>query len=509
MNGFRLKSLTLALPIFLALSVTALAQQSASMAESELDALNTSALGAAPIGGHVYAFPVSTKSAEARKLIEQSLDQYENVLLDNSIDSARKATEKDPHFALAYAVWSFAARRTQPNPDALRKAELFATSAPADERLLVKFLTNVQKQDLLPAITSLNDLLERFPNDAHTLYLTSEWLYFQQDYDRSVRMMERIIKIDPNFAPAYNMLGYGKVETGAADPVSAINYLKKYAELEGGQPNPEDSLGEVSRYAGDDQGSLEHYNAALKLSPNFITSQIGLGDTYTLMGNFSHARAEYDKALAMSTNIRDHLHIEFQKALVNFWEGKPSVGLQTLATLERKAFGDHEPYSAFEIQEALALLAPTAAERFAKLHSMEKIYGSPVEGMSEADRNPSLAAIWRDDVRGHAELHQLDATHETVQKLEKLAAQSRDLIVENCYESARGYVYFAQKDFSNAGDELSADPHSPITVKWLITAREKSGDHRAAQSAKLRLKYLRAPTVEWFLATHADNTAAN
>jgi hypothetical protein len=46
-------------------------------------------------------------------------------------------------------------------------------------------------------------------------------------------------------------------------------------------------------------------------------------------------------------------------------------------------------------------------------------------------------------------------------------------------------------------------------VKWLITAREKSGDHRAAQSAKLRLKYLRAPTVEWFLATHADNTAAN
>jgi tetratricopeptide (TPR) repeat protein len=207
-------------------------------------------------------------------------------------------------------------------------------------------------------------------------------------------MMERIIKIDPNFAPAYNMLGYGKIETGAADPVSAINYLKKYAALEGGQPNPEDSLGEVSRYAGDDQGSLEHYHAALKLSPNFITSQIGLGDTYTLMGNFSRARAEYDKALAMSTNSRDRLHIEFQKALVNFWEGKPSVGLQTLATLERKAFGAHEPYSAFEIQEARALLAPTAAERFAKLHSMEKIYSSPVRN-ERSDRNPRLIYLAR------------------------------------------------------------------------------------------------------------------
>ena len=108
--------------------------------------------------------------------------------------------------------------------------------------------------------------------------------------------MEQIIKLNPDFAPAYNMLGYAKVETGDPDPAKAIAYLKKYAELEHDQPNPEDSLGEVSRYVGDDQGSLEHYRAALKLSPTFITSQTGLGDTYTLMGDFANARAEYDKA---------------------------------------------------------------------------------------------------------------------------------------------------------------------------------------------------------------------
>jgi tetratricopeptide (TPR) repeat protein len=509
MNCFQFKSLLLVIPAFLAIPAAARPQQSASVSEAETKAPRVTVAPVSPIGGQVFGFPVATKSAEARKLVEMALDQYENVLLDKSVQSARKATEKDPQSALAYAVWSFAARRTQPNPEALRRAETLAANAPADEQLLVKFLVNVQKDDMLPAIVSMNDLLARFPKDAHALYLTSEWLYFQQDYDRSVRMMEQIIALDPKFAPAYNMLGYGKVETGNPDPVTAIAYLKKYAALEVGQPNPEDSLGEVSRYAGDDRSSIEHYSAALKLSPTFITSQLGLGDTYTLMGNFSLARTEYDKALAMSTNGRDRFHIQYQKVLVNFWEGNNQAGLQVLAELERQASAAGEPYSVFEIQEARALLAPTAKERIEKLQSMEKIYFAPVEGMSDADRNPSLAAIWRDQVRIQAEQNQFDAAYETIQKLEKLAAKSRDLIVENCYESARGYVFYAQKEFQSAEDELSSDPHSPIALKWLASAREKLGDSKGAESAKLRLKYLRAPTAEWFLATRSGSSTAN
>src|SRR5690242_15038122 len=60
------------------------------------------------------SLPLATRSEDARKLVETAIDQYENVLLGNSTASAGQAAEKDPHFALAYAVWSFAARRTQP-----------------------------------------------------------------------------------------------------------------------------------------------------------------------------------------------------------------------------------------------------------------------------------------------------------------------------------------------------------------------------------------------------------
>ena len=482
------------------------AQQSASITEDS--AKPTIVAAPAASVPHVFAFAVSTKSADARRLVEVALDQYENVLLDRSEQSARQATEKDPDFALAYAVWSFASRRTQPNVQALHKAEALVSKASADEQLLVKFLTSVQKSDMLPAIVSMNELLARFPKDTHALYLTSEWLYFQQDYDRSVRMMEQIIKIDPNFAPAFNMLGYAKVETGDPDATKALAYLKRYVELQPGQPNPEDSLGEVSRYAGDDKGSLEHYSAALKITPNFITSQIGLGDTYTLMGKFENARAEYHKAWLMANNDRDRMHIEFQKAMVNFWEGNKTAGLQALAELDEKAQVLKDPYSVFEVQETRALLAAEPGEKIERLQAMEKIYSVPVPGMIGADRNTSLAAVLRDEARIHAELQQLQAADSAIAKLELLAAKSRDLIVGNCFESAKGYVFFARHDFQSAEDQLSADPHSPLAIKRLATAREMTGDGMGAESAQLRLKYLRAPTPEWYLATHPDKVSA-
>jgi hypothetical protein len=146
MNGFRLKSLTLALPIFLALSVTAPAQQSASMAESEPDALNTSAPGAAPIGGHVYAFPVSTRSAEAANWsnsLSNSTRTYCWTIPSTAPEKPPKKT-RTLRWRTQYGL-SLRAEPTKSRRPA--QSGTLRLSAPADERLLVKFLTNVQKQD--------------------------------------------------------------------------------------------------------------------------------------------------------------------------------------------------------------------------------------------------------------------------------------------------------------------------------------------------------------------------
>jgi predicted Zn-dependent protease len=447
--------------------------------------------------------PIATKSDDARKLLEKAVDQYENVLLDMSVDNAHKAATKDSHFALAFAVWSYAASRTQPAPEALQRAKALVSKAAPEEQLLVNWLIDVQEGDNLAAIGAMNDLLARFPNDKHILYLTSEWLYFQQDYDRSRRMMEKIVQIDPNFPPALNMLGYAYIETGDPDPAKAISYLKRYAALQPNQPNPQDSLGEVLRFAGDDQGSLEHYAASLKIITNFITSQVGLGDTCALMGDYTRARAEYDKAGLMATNSRDRLHGEFQKALVYFWEGQPEQGRKALDSLLEEARRQKDPYAQFEIGFGRAALSAEVAGELEQLRALEVTVEKPLSGMSEPDRHVFWASVLREEARVAALSGRASVAQEAIFKLESSAALTRDLIVENNYESARGYLLFAQSDFATAVDSLAADPHSPLALQQLALAQEKLGNTAAAENVRTRLKYQRAPTAEWYLVTHS------
>ena len=468
----------------------------------------------APLGHKALfgSLPIATRSDEARKLIEKAIDQYENVLLDQSVDSAHKATLKDSHSALAYAIWSYAANRNQPLPEAMQRAKALAPKATPDERLFVNWLLDVQQGDNIAAIETMNDLLSRFPEDKHVLYFTSEWLYLQEDYDRSRPMMEKILRIDPNFPPALNMLGYTYMLGSDPDPAKAISYLKRYAASAPNQPNPEDSLGEILRFAGDDQGSLEHYAAALKIITNFITSQYGLGDTCTLMGGYARARVEYDKAVTMATNNRDRLHVEFQKALVYFWEGHPEQGRKALDYLVEDARRRKEPNGEFEIGFARAMLTGDAAGELVQLRALEGAFQKPLGGMSEPDRHVSLASVLREEARVDAQNAKADAAQEALGKLERLATQTRNLIVANSYESARGYLLFAQGNFSSAADELAADPHSPLALQQLASAHEKLENPAAAEATRTRLKYQRAPTVEWYLAVHSaksDTPAGN
>ena len=448
------------------------------------------------------ALPVATHSAESLRLVEKSFDEYENVMLEESLSHARQAAEKDPKSAVAFAMWSFVARRDQPAPQALAKANALAASAPAEEKLLVHWMTATQSRDLLPAIQAMNDLLAKFPNDKHILYLTAEWLYFQQDYERSRKLFEASLKVDPNFPPALNMLGYAYIETGDPDPARAIAALQRYAELQPNQPNPRDSMGEIYRFAGNDQASLEQYSAALKISPTFYTSQIGLGDTAALMGDFTRARAELEKALPIAPSGRDKLHIAFQRALVNFWEGKPEQGRAELTALAERAAQEKDPYAQNEIGLGQAFLAAGTDEELKQLDAIEAKFASSFPPMSENDRQTALASMMRERVRVLSLNGKVDAASAVIQKLEALAVATRDSIVENCYDSARGYLLFAKGDFAGAVDALETDTQNPLVTRQAALAYESMGDDTAAAAAKMRLRYLRAPTPQWYLVSH-------
>jgi tetratricopeptide (TPR) repeat protein len=500
MNRMYRRSLALIFPVLLAAQITRAQEHPPRVEEARSRAGGSTRIAPAPLL-LFGAIPVSTRSQEARKFAEMSLDKYENVMLDDSVVLAQHATEKDPDFALGYALLSFASRRGIPNSAALARAKALLPHASPDEQLLVRWMTGIQDHNLLPAIASMNDLLKRYPKNKHVLYLTSEWLFLQQDFDRSQRMMESLLQIDPAFPPVLNMLGYSYIQSAHPDPNKAVASLKRYVAADPSSPNPEDSMGEVLRYVGDDQGSLEHYSAALQIDPTFFNSQLGLADTLTLMGKYDDARLEYDRAALVSENNRDLLHASFQKALVYFWEGRAEKGRSALSNLAAEAAQKNEPNAQFEIALGSAMLAADFASELHQLRALEEKLQNTVEGMSASDRNGALANVLCEEARVASQHGVPETAEQAISKLERLAAQSADLLVENPYETARGYLLLSQGDLANAVDELSANQLSPLAVQQLAVAQQKLGSPSTASEIFNQLKYQRAATVEWYLAS--------
>jgi hypothetical protein len=153
----------------------------------------------------------------------------------------------------------------------------------------------------------------------------------------------------------------------------------------------------------------------------------------------------------------------------------------------------------FEIDYARALLAPDSQSASDLLEAMENRLAHVPPDQVAYERNQEYATDVREEVRLALASHNMGDADALIQKLDQLAAASRDQKVENIYESSRGLVMSAKGDYANAVDELSCDLQSPLVVQQLIVAQQKLNNPQGLEKAQLRLKYLRTPTAEWYV----------
>ena len=155
------------------------------------------------------------------------------------------------------------------------------------------------------------------------------------------------------------------------------------------------------------------------------------------------------------------------------------------------------------------MLAPEASAELQQLEKLSVFLDRPLAGMSEADRGLNRAIVLRERARVAAFQGQKEEAQQFISQLAELANSSRDLVIQDYYESASGYLLFSQGDFAGAAARLAADPRSPLALQLLAAAQEKIGNTIAAQDARTRLKYLRGPNVEWYLVTRTKTLGAN
>src|ERR1700676_4221414 len=186
-----------------------------------------------------------------------------------------------------------------------------------------------------------------YPHDKHLLSLAGNWLMGENGNDQAQRFFEKALTIDKNYPAALNDLAY--VDARDRRFAKAFAAMDRYVALLPQEPNPQDSYGELRRMAGNFEGSVEHYRAALKIDPDFVTSQLGLGDTYALMGNQEQARIEYDKAIRFAQNEADRLSYGIQKAMTFVRDGKFAEADRLLQEIAQTAHAKEQ-----DLQEAQA-----------------------------------------------------------------------------------------------------------------------------------------------------------
>ena len=436
---------------------------------------------------------VTTSSSEARALFNDGWAKVQTFRFADALESWRKATQADPHLALAHVLIAY--HTTNPAEQVLEQEKALESKAYAgrEEELIVDWLANTVQSHWIPAIQAMNQAVQEFPNDGGLAWLAGTWLEIQQQPARAIPLFEKSVRIDPKFPEPWNELAYCNARLRNFD--KAFEAMKKYTALLPNESNPQDSFAEISRMAGRYEDALVHYRASLKLDPKFTMSQVGIADTYALMGEESRARAEYAIALQKAPTKIDATLWNLQSAITYVREGNTKAADEALQAVARQAhendLGNTEArayrmMAFYQKDFATALSLLDKAE--ATLHEDHKISNSLLE--------QEYAFIQQARVRLAVQNGNTELAAGALDQLEQVAGRSNDGFVQHAYNGAAGTMLLAQNNPAKAVYHLEQDPRNPFSMLLLVRAYEQLGAKEDAERMRQALAGFNEPNID-------------
>jgi tetratricopeptide (TPR) repeat protein len=450
--------------------------------------------------GATATLPVTTVSPQARALYQKGIADYENLYLERCNDDWRAAVKEDPNFAVAWALIALNSGNPEEVSAARANAKALVPKLTAGEQLMVGWIIKVQEGDFIEGISLMNDLLEMYPKDKHLLYLAGNWLMFEEGNEQAERMMQKALAIDKNFPAALNDLAYVYARNRQFDKAFAA--MDRYVVLLPKEPNPQDSYGELLRMAGNFEGSLQHYRAALKIDPDFVTSQVGLGDTYALMGNQEQARVEYDRAIRYAHIEADRLDYTMQKAMTWVRDGNFAEADKSFQETAETAHAKEQDLQEAQAYRHLAEYQADDNVALKRLQEAEDALGHR-NTISKSDKQEELSRILRNRAARAAHAGNPMLADESLKQLESLAASSRNRVIVASSNGAAGTLLMDQKKYDEAVTYLEEDRDNPFTMELLVQAYYQTNQSDKLHEAESRLRGTNVPTMEQALVVPA------
>lgn len=450
---------------------------------------------ALPMFAHedAHGIQITTKSHRAHVLFEQGLEKISLLHQQAGLELLRGSVKADPNFALAHIFIAFFSQDPAEQVAEREKALATRKYAGAEEQLIIDWQANASQAHWVPAIQAMNTALARYPHDKYLAWMAGWWLVLSQNQQlRAAALFERVIQIDPKFPDAWNEAAYCYAKTNQFD--KAFKAIQHYTELVPNEANPQDSYAELSRMAGRFDEALKHYRKSLEIDPSFHESQLGLGDTYALMGDEPRARTEYGLAIQEGTPV--------QKVL---W------GLQWAATYVREGdwAGADLAYRSIAQQAHEQDFANYEAEAYRSMAMYQKDSAAAADLLSKAEAamngdhkvsqqlvSEEMAQVWRTGVDRAVRDGDQARAQALLQKLSDLAAANADDLIEVAYAGAAGAMYLSEGKYAEAASDFEGDPGNAVSMRGLLEAYEKSGKQDEATKAATALASLNVPLIE-------------
>jgi len=244
---------------------------------------------------HVSVAAMLTSNVEALHAYEQGNSFFDRFLIDQAVQSYRKATELDPQFAMAYYYLSevLAVNDGPSAREAVGKAADLAARLPISR--LQKLLIAGSKLNLDgrmdEAIQAYQQTVREFPREIEPRMALAELLFvFPSSINEALEQLQEVLRLDPKNATAYLVLGYRYAMQG--DTARGVEAMDKYAALlPANDPNPIDSRGDVYAITGKFDEALVQYQKNVQINPSFTDTAFKVGLVYLAQGKYSLAEA--------------------------------------------------------------------------------------------------------------------------------------------------------------------------------------------------------------------------
>jgi tetratricopeptide (TPR) repeat protein len=346
----------------------------------------------------------------------------------------------------------------------------------------------------------MNDMLEMYPKDKRVLYMAGNWLMGENEYGPSQKMLERALAIDKNYPAALNDLGYAYARNREFDKAFAA--MERYIAVLPKEPNPQDSYAEILRMAGKFDAALEHYRAALKIDPDFASSQLGLGDTYALMGDEARARVEYDKAIRGVHTDADRLDYGLQKAMSWVREDNFAEADKAFSAVAENAHAEGLHLEEAQAHRMMGMYQSEDAAGLKHLDAAEDAL-SHQANIAQSDREQERARILRYRAVRAAHAGNQELADKTLHQLESMAGNSRNNVIQTSYHGAAGALLMAKQKFADAIPHLEEDRENPCSMELLSRAYAETGATDKMHEVEATLRGTNVATMEQALVVPA------